>query len=379
MAKIGIATVKKKIKYIEYNSKDFKKNKRPKGSGGRRIGKTWKVTSLIKKRDGDLNISMMHLAVYTALAMISNVEDYYSEVAAFARSYMIQISALIDTSVNAKVKWNEYLAFKHENRYMLRDFSKSTRVGEIAQGINYYYARKILKALAIYNFDLFCDINIINRNKIGRKPDYVLVYDDGSTGVLESKGTMDSDVTEMLESGDDQIENGVKVLKADGIQVKDSYVMAVSFTFSRFRKRKTTLYISDPKEKRENEIFNPVRAIMYEYAKYFYLTSNEELYKYFSSFDTKQEVNPPVDSGLGYKLADLQFDGLDGELEIGIDKKVWTGLEKLHDLYKEDPEFKDSKAFENIMKEQYFDYKEKMGEDYCLLNDGVYFKFKSSM
>ncbi len=86
-----------------------------------------------------------------------------------------------------------------ESRYKrLRDFSKSTRIGEMAQGINYLFVSKRLNFPYIIDFDLAKEKTkgTLNIQTKGKTPDFV-VLDSTLTkiGLFESKGTMNGKVS----------------------------------------------------------------------------------------------------------------------------------------------------------------------------------------
>lgn len=81
-----------------------------------------------------------------------------------------------------------------ESRYKrLRDFSKTTRIGEMAQGTNAFFVAKQLNYPYIIDFDLAKDQTFVNLNiqTSGRSPDFVIINKDlNKIGLFESKGTM---------------------------------------------------------------------------------------------------------------------------------------------------------------------------------------------
>lgn len=86
-----------------------------------------------------------------------------------------------------------------ESRYKrLRDFSKSTRIGEMAQGINTLFVGRKLSFPYIIDFDLAKEktqttLNIQTR---GKTPDFVFLDKSSSKiGLFESKGTMNGRVS----------------------------------------------------------------------------------------------------------------------------------------------------------------------------------------
>lgn len=77
-----------------------------------------------------------------------------------------------------------------ESRYnRLRDFSKTARVGELAQAVNYLYTGRVLK------FPFIIDYHLVKRRSSvpiidnGKSPDFVILKRDfSSIGLMESKG-----------------------------------------------------------------------------------------------------------------------------------------------------------------------------------------------
>jgi hypothetical protein len=101
-----------------------------------------------------------------------------------------------------------------ESRYKrLRDFSKSTRIGEMAQGINALFVAKRLNFPYIIDFDLAKEKTqlTLNIQTQGKTPDFVFL--DSSfekIGLFESKGTMNGSVsgkTGFLSKGKNQIDD----------------------------------------------------------------------------------------------------------------------------------------------------------------------------
>ncbi|MBS7254608.1 hypothetical protein [Flavobacterium branchiicola] len=81
-----------------------------------------------------------------------------------------------------------------ESRYKrLRDFSKNTRIGEMAQGVNALFVAKRLDFPYIIDFDLAKEktINTLGIQSSGKTPDFVVLNRTGDKiGLFESKGTM---------------------------------------------------------------------------------------------------------------------------------------------------------------------------------------------
>lgn len=220
-----------------------------------------------------MEISLCKLCLCTAKSIITRTSIYRREVVAFARSYFVTIPFLI-------AEKDGFIALNYDNKGILRDFSKTSRLGELAQGLNYYFALDNLNACGIQDFDIYWDENV-NQKYSGRKPDYVLIYQDGNIGLLESKGTGKANPSSSILSGNKQCEDGKKNLNTFEECIKNAYVSAVSFGTSSKSSQNTrysTLYCVGS----SNNDFDTVEeklAILGEYAKWFYLAGDEENYK----------------------------------------------------------------------------------------------------
>lgn len=257
---------KRKIEVWEYESDVFPKQK----------GVNWSIkdsaNDSYKTEHKDLEITFFQLLLSTAKSMITKSYKYSTQVALFARSYSEVIQLLLDDK-------DGYLAFNYDFRDILRDFSKVTRHGEIAQGINYFYAKERLGAYAVFDFKDYARRAGISKKCRGYTPDYVYCRSkDKAIGILESKGTMQATPTGFLIHGHDQCTNGEAYLKSHGIIPANSYVSAVSFgTTSPRMHRHTRIYIADPSNKFEYKDENPKENSLYEYSKLFYLAGNRRI------------------------------------------------------------------------------------------------------
>lgn len=257
---------KRNIEVWEYKSDVFSQQKNTK----------WSIkdpaNDQYKKVCTDLEITYFQLLLSTAKSMLTKSYKYSSQVALFARSYSEVIQLLLEEK-------DGYLAFNYDFRDILRDFSKITRHGEIAQGINYFYAKERLGAYAVYDFkDYAKRIGILKKCR-GYTPDYVYCRSkDKAIGILESKGTMQATPTSFLLHGHNQCTNGEAYLRSYGIIPANSYVSAVSFgTTSPSIRRYTRIYIADPSNEFAWEDENPKGSSLYEYSKLFYLAGNRKI------------------------------------------------------------------------------------------------------
>tara|TARA_R110002050_G_scaffold158249_1_gene287509 strand:+ start:6199 stop:7353 length:1155 start_codon:yes stop_codon:yes gene_type:complete len=81
-----------------------------------------------------------------------------------------------------------------ESRYQrLRDFSRTTRIGEMAQGLNVHFCGSRLNFPFIIDFDLAKNhiLSQLNIQNSGKSPDFLVINQSlDKIGLLESKGTM---------------------------------------------------------------------------------------------------------------------------------------------------------------------------------------------
>ena len=245
------------------------------------------------------------LCIATAKAMLTNAVTYAYEIVGFARSYFYVIPYLITEK-------NGYLVFDNDNKDVLRDFSKSTRIGELAQGINYQMCIEQFGAYAVWDYKEFVKVHAkIKKRIVGRSPDYVLCYKDGTYGIIESKGTLLADPTPFLKNGKVQVENGRDFLSDNGVGVKNGYAATVSFaTSSKRMQRHTTIYMADPEGKGENRVEMRYKDnVLRECAKFLCIAGNLELANMLKQgTDKLSEVR---------NIIVKQYNGDEGECVIG--------------------------------------------------------------
>jgi hypothetical protein len=84
---------------------------------------------------------------------------------------------------------DNYLQLIDSRLNRLRDFSKTARIGELAQGINYLFVQEVLLFPYIVDFHLFYK-NVYEKVHSGSKtPDFIILkYDFNESGLFESKG-----------------------------------------------------------------------------------------------------------------------------------------------------------------------------------------------
>ena len=341
---------KRKIDYKKYDSAVMPALPRPTMTSSKKA--KWDILKQRALKEGTFEISYFQLLISTAKSILTRADSYSVETAAFARSYMQTIPFLLNSK-------DEYLTMNHKNINILRDFSKSSRNGEIAQGINYYFAKKYLDAYAIYDFKYYVN----NRMKIGAKgkgktPDYVLCYSDKTIGLMESKGTLIRNPSVYMENGNEQCYEGK--IRLPG--VSNTYVSTVSFAkSSKQMKRKTCLFIADP-ENSENYLDSNIEYNnCYEYSKLFYFAGNKVITQKLMG---GQKITPSDLGDFKNQKGDIVIATIENNNEISNrTKRIEIGIKEQALEYLLD--IKRIEKYENVS-----------SESYELFEDGTFARFK---
>lgn len=249
----------RKIEYCEYACSDIDVLKNP------------DIRKCSEIRKGTIDVSYFELAFAIAKSIISKEAVFKREMLLLAVSYAIQLQFIF-----TKNKKN-YLSINFENKDLFRDFSKSSRDGEIAQGINYLLAQKLLGAVAVEDFKTYAyDILKCSPKCSKKTPDYILKYKGNELGVLESKGSLNADPTQSLDYAMKQCDSGIDYLKYNKIKCKNSYASVVTFATSKNNKRNSCIYFADPVIG-DASVDDFDKSIFREYSKWFYIAGNENV------------------------------------------------------------------------------------------------------
>jgi len=141
-------------------------------------------------KESDFTLDIVDLSYYTARTLCSyhltNKELYFDVIA----SMLSHLNFINSPSNNFLLSVSRYKR--------LRDFSKSTRIGEMAQGVNTYFVAKRLNFPYIIDFDLAREktLGTLNIQTNGKTPDFVFLdASQSKIGLYESKGTMNGRVS----------------------------------------------------------------------------------------------------------------------------------------------------------------------------------------
>lgn len=165
-----------------------------------------------------------------------------------------------------------------ESRYRrLRDFSKSTRIGEMAQGINTSFVSNRLHFPYIIDFDLAKNKTLatLNIKTNGKSPDFVVLNSAMTKiGLFESKGNMNGNATSDLISAMNQINDVISPCFDYDIPVSTRFQDNNDFSNKRLRKiRKSSInYASIEIVCTENKDISLLKKL--HYASWFYLVGD---------------------------------------------------------------------------------------------------------
>lgn len=143
-----------------------------------------------RQEEKDFSMDIIDLAYATARTLCSyhlDKKELYFDIIASLLSHLNFVDASNGRLLLSESRYNR-----------LRDFSKTTRIGEMAQGINALFVSKRLNFPFIIDFDLAKNQILLplNIQSSGKTPDFVVINDDYTKiGLFESKGTMNGAVS----------------------------------------------------------------------------------------------------------------------------------------------------------------------------------------
>ncbi len=151
-----------------------------------------------RRQEEDFSLDILDMAYYTARTIctytLTNQELYFDIISSL-------LSHLNFVDLN-----NNNLTLSESRYKRLRDFSKSTRIGEMAQGINTYFVTKRLGFPYFIDYDLAKEKTSIRFESGGKSPDFVILNSTlTKVGLYESKGNMNGNATRDLLSAFGQI------------------------------------------------------------------------------------------------------------------------------------------------------------------------------
>ena len=162
---------KRHILYKEYSNTTLKTSKK-------------RLEKLID--GGEITISSFRLAKDIVKSMVTRQgNSFFADVEFLC--WLLQLGIMTTEDSNGYLELSDKV--KSE---ILRDFSDTSRCGELAQGINYSFCLRKLKAKSIDDFKTYVDRHNLNippclKDRLYPSPDYILKTNN-KIAIIESKG-----------------------------------------------------------------------------------------------------------------------------------------------------------------------------------------------
>lgn len=167
-------------------------------------------------------------------------------------------------------------------RTKFRDFSKSSRIGELAQGVAWLYAQEGLNHPIVIDFNAYLQTQGIPP-KPGSSPDFVIGASlaPRTISLLESKGscprTERDRLKEKLAEALDQCDAGLTHLRHHGQpSVRNKYAAAL-WLAEIGDPWKPVLHVADPDDEPQVQVAKPERLMRHHYATWFMLAGLREI------------------------------------------------------------------------------------------------------
>ncbi|PYG86766.1 hypothetical protein LY28_02792 [Ruminiclostridium sufflavum DSM 19573] len=271
-------TGKKEINIIEYTCTSARKT---------RARLKIDTSSTVSKK---IELTPLRLAVAMARTILSakpnDIEYLFQGISAY---FNIQI--LIDSS-------KKNLRIKNESIEKYRDFSLSSRIGELAQGINYLFAQEILKYPIVLDFQNYIKTFKPSVSYCGESPDFIICgKESNKIAILESKGSCPSKINFKLKStikyGLEQCKSAENFIKKHTfpVSVQNSYASGVWFSSSS-KSWESAIHFSDPSNDNEIDTLDYHKMLRIHYSTWFTMLGYIKLANELLSDSTIEIVEP---------------------------------------------------------------------------------------
>ncbi|MBP7808645.1 MAG: hypothetical protein KA163_05095 [Bacteroidia bacterium] len=158
-----------------------------------------------------------------------------------------------------------------------RDFSKTTRTGELAQGISFLFAQKVLRHSAIVDFKLFFERIGSPIHSVAKTPDYIIadnIY--GGVDLMECKGAYipsQNTIENRIIAVNNQCQSGESIVNSIlNWRVNNTYSCCISVS-NENSPAGTKIHFADPPGK-QLEDANLIQLIRFHYASWFLLAGD---------------------------------------------------------------------------------------------------------
>ena len=208
---------------------------------------------------------------------------------------------------------------------LFRDFSQTSRCGELAQGINYYFLERVLGALDIFDFKEYFNNYTIGISCPLSTPDFVF-RTQTEINILESKGdnVRDYPTRVLRKAKKGQCTIGQKALRAEGIICNKSYASVVKFNSLKCAEREVCIHFGDPEYDQRVQKLR-VSNIKHEYSKWFDMLGRREMADQLLDNQPflSEEAESDKNGFLPLRRFILDIDRYKIEVELGVMKDLW--------------------------------------------------------
>ena len=234
-----------------------------------------RMKDAIKPNNGILKFSALKLHIAIARCILSsdltNLDLIFESISSFFRYQTIINTSKTDFTLNKS------------NFEILRDFSKKTRIGELAQGITYLLAQEHLNYPIVVDFEGFIKHKNPNASINGKTPDFILQKAANfNYSLIESKGhyvSTNASTKGKLNDALQQCANGEMIVNTEiaNYSLNKSFGVCLKL-FNEQDSNKSEIQFVDPSNNARNDIFN-LEVIRYHYASWFLLMGNMQIYE----------------------------------------------------------------------------------------------------
>lgn len=225
-----------------------------------------------------MHFSLFRLSVALAKTILTRNptdEDLIKEV----RAALYVLDSLLDVT-------EKDLRLTKRFRQKYRDFSKSSRMGELAQATSFVFAQEVLGHPLVLDFHGYLESQKIPEvSPKVRTPDFALLFHSGShrPSLLESKGTSPLEKTDAVKS---DLKDGL-----DQCYAGESHILAHAKPFYRAKNSFGTVLVAaeiedgwpsffafcDPRNDDEDGMHNPISAARWYYSAFLLLVGQRKL------------------------------------------------------------------------------------------------------
>ena len=215
----------------------------------------------------DLKISPLRLAIATAKCNFTRTATWID--GSFeAMSTFLRLNRMVADSTGH--------SFLLKEQYVnnLRDFSRTSRLGELAQGINFLLVQEVLKIPTPVDFFGYCK-QIHNVEPTGKTPDFIGCTNPSHYNLIESKGSLlssDPDIKGRLRDAINQCDAGEKFLNGIDLpnaQRKFGALAIFDFLDPKKSNNNSSIYFCDPADDNITKEFEALPLLTFYYKRLF--------------------------------------------------------------------------------------------------------------